>query len=1217
MARINIDQEEKKLIKINASAGSGKTYTLTNNFVDLLFNSDLAPCESCKISQEQQIKFNFSELLAITFTNLAANQMKEKVIERLKQYAFKNENALDKKLFENPKELEEKSQKAYLMLDNIFRQYGALNIRTIDSLLNQIIGLFALELGYAPHFETVFNSDNLIEKIYLDLAEQAIHNPQYELFFQELCSFLINENDYNNFFAKDKIKNIIKNFVNYCITNNEEFSSESLGDIYSQIEFLSTEQKELQENIEKLRQELLTHIQEEKIAVKSYLLDALSKPNYKSTLLYKDDFAEVVNKASKDYKGEAISLYFALQKELKALPQVEYILNNSQLMFSIIALGSIITKELVLEEEKEQQMNTQKMPHLIASLLGNENEQTIKNLMALKGNIDTDRALVSAAYCRLGTRLKHILYDEFQDTSLSQWKALKDLSEEALSSGGSVLFVGDVKQAIYGWRGGKAELFDNAPQDLAQNGYTICSDVLEQNWRSAENIVKWNNAFFGMLKKENASIVRSSLPLLISNTTREQIIKEEKQYIFDDTTQELARDYAQIEQKIDAKQLAKVKDKGTVEIHYINTSDSYFEMAIFCLLPEMVKNLHKRYEYGKICILTLTNEQSSSVSQLLLAHNIPVVSQGSLGLKDHPVIIELLAFLHFLANPLDDNAFCHVLLGEKILPQSFYKHINRTQILEFLVEKRNGISCYTHFKETFPNVWEQYFKVMVDGAGVLTAYDTLCEIYERLQVIERNLDAEVYLLRLREIVYLAEENGIVDLNSFVTWWEENGEKEKAPLSEDMDSVSVMTVHKSKGLEFDAVIIPFHNFTIVPSKDDNEIKKFIIPYKDKEFTLYSTLKKELGEPYYKALFEKAKENINTHYVAWTRPKYELHIFMPSNMDREKMGAGYYYHFLDNMLEELLASQKLTLTINDDVLHFGEALQEQILSSQSLRAVEYFLGNGVMPLGNSEPSQNMREKIQKIFDEIENIKEIKEKSNRIYYAKKMSWLISPLEKQAIEQNITSSQPEKLGTKELMGWLPDLRIFRSDLEEIMGEKELSSNKRGTLIHKSLEYFVFSNNIYESCKRATQMAIKQLPYGRLMHNTNNGQGTNLEELAQSVQEILLWFANLQEPFGGAKFWFDYGYREHAITDKNGDLFRVDLLVQIPKAYKDQFGGYGFLAVDYKTGYLDEQLPVSSNKKQMENYIFLLTEATGEKVCALLVYLDVQTICLIGGENE
>lgn len=1207
------NKQEKNLVKINASAGSGKTYTLTNNFVDLLFESDLAPCESCKISQEKQIKFNFSELLAITFTNLAANQMKEKVIERLKEYAFKNEKTLTKELLKNPQELEEKSQKAYMMLDNIFRQYGALNIRTIDSLLNQIIGLFALELGYAPNFETVFNSDELIEKIYLDLAEQAIYNPQYEIFFQELCSFLI-DNNHNNFFAKDKIKNIIKNFVNYCITNNEDFSSANLGDIYSQIEFLSTEQKELQENIEKLRQELLTHIQEEKIVVDKRLLTALTKPNYNSTFLYKDDFAKVVNNASKDYNGGAIATYFALQKELKALPQVECILNNSQLMFSIIALGSIITKELVLEEEKEQQMNTQKMPHLIASLLGNENEQTIKNLMALKGNIDSDRALVSAAYCRLGTRLKHILYDEFQDTSLSQWKALKDLSEEALSSGGSVLFVGDVKQAIYGWRGGKAELFDDAPQDLAQNGYTICSDVLEQNWRSAQNIVKWNNAFFGMLKKENASIVRTSLPMLLSKDTRDKMIKEEKEYIFDDTAQELARDYAQIEQKIDAKQLAKVKDKGTVEIHYINKSDKYFEMAVFCLLPEMVKSLHKRYEYGKICVLTVTNEQASFISQLLLAHNIPVVSQGSLGLKDHPVIIELLAFLHFLANPLDDNAFCHVLLGEKILPQSFYQLVNRTQILEFLAEKRSGMSCYTHFKDVFPKAWEQYFKVMVDGAGVLTAYDTLCEIYERLQLIERNKDADVYLLRLREIVYLAEENGIVDLNSFVTWWEENGENEKAPLSEDMDSVSVMTVHKSKGLEFDAVLIPFHNFNAAPTGD---MKKIIIPYKDKEFTLYSTLKKEHGEPYYKALFEKAKENINAHYVAWTRPKCELHIFMPTNIDQEKEGAGYYYNFIDNMLEELIASQKLPLTINDDVLHFGEALQEPVLSEQSLRAVEYFLGNGVMPLGNSEPSQNMREKIQKIFDEVGSISEIKEKSDRIYYAKKMSWLISPLEKIEKEQNNIVAQPEKLGTKELMGWLPDLRIFRSDLEEIMGEKELSSNKRGTLIHKSLEYLVFSNDIVESCKRATQMAIKQLPYGRLMHDPENEQGTDLAELTQSVQDILLWFANLQEPFGGAKFWFDYGYREHALTDKNGELFRVDLLVQIPKVYKEQFGGYGFLAIDYKTGYQNEKLPVASNKKQIENYISLLKEATGEKVCGLLLYLDVQQSCVIGVENE
>ncbi|MDE5682407.1 MAG: UvrD-helicase domain-containing protein, partial [Mailhella sp.] len=179
---------EYPLTKMNASAGSGKTYALTNQFVDLLFASDLAPCESCKPVKNKK-KYNFSELLAITFTNLAANQMKEKVIQILKQYAFKEIPCASEE------EKEEKSKQAHAMLENIFQQYGALNIRTIDSLLNQILGLFALELGYSPHFKASFGSRDCIDELYTRLAEESLANEEsmesgainYAPVFHELC----------------------------------------------------------------------------------------------------------------------------------------------------------------------------------------------------------------------------------------------------------------------------------------------------------------------------------------------------------------------------------------------------------------------------------------------------------------------------------------------------------------------------------------------------------------------------------------------------------------------------------------------------------------------------------------------------------------------------------------------------------------------------------------------------------------------------------------------------------------------------------------------------------------------------------------------------------------------------------------------------------------------------------------------------------------------
>lgn len=201
--------------------------------------------------------------------------------------------------------------------------------------------------------------------------------------------------------------------------------------------------------------------------------------------------------------------------------------------------------------------------------------------------------------------------------------------------------------------------------------------------------------------------------------------------------------------------------------------------------------------------------------------------------------------------------------------------------------------------------------------------------------------------------------------------------------------------------------------------------------------------------------------------------------------------------------------------------------------------------------------------------------------------------------------------------MDWLPQLHIFSTKLEELNRQKDLSSNKRGTLIHKSLEYLIFSGNIAEDCKRASYEAMKFLPYGRLLQNTQDEMTDNAsqyKELYAQVQEILRWFASLQEPYGGASFWFKYGYKEHCITDAAGNLFRVDLLVEIPAGLQKHYENTAFLAIDYKTGYLGQELPVSGNKAQILNYIDLLGKSTGKKVLGLLIYLDAKECCLVEG---
>lgn len=1201
------------VFRLNASAGSGKTYALTNSFVDLLFESELVPCKSCELRYNKK-KFNFSELLAITFTNLAANQMKEKVIDLLKDYALK-------RCKDRSKNTEENSRKAMAMLDAVFRQYGALNIRTIDSLLNQIVGLFALELGFAPNFEPRFDSSPAVLEYYDLLAELGIDTEKYAGYFEELCRSAFYTEEYDSFFAKSTLVQKVQDFIRYSIANNDYFTQETVGQMEKDAAFFREEQEKCGEKLEKQIKKFIGFIEKKKLPVKAYLLSGLNKAlngDYSSSLLYKTEQAELLNGKDKTADPEFFASYQKIQELIGQKSTVDFLAASCALSLPVVKICVTLNQLLAYDETEKQWINTQKIPYIIASLLGIGTDAGSEFLIHKK----QEEVLLSAAFCRLGTRLRYILYDEFQDTSEAQWKALKDLSSEAYANGGSVLFVGDVKQAIYGWRGGNSALFGQAPKQIVNS---VMEDDLPDNWRSCEHIIHWNNGFFANFAKP---ALLNALAFWAEKT------ENRADALLEQAVLQINESYKKCSQNVPENASEEVRGKGTVQVHYLNEAFGFFNAAVLALLPEAVKNLAKRHEYRDIAVLTATNEQASFAAQVLMQHDIPVVSMGSLGLKEHPLIADLTAFLRFLSNPLDDSAFCHVLLSRNLFPKDFYEKCPPSEIENFLAEPREA-SCFTAFRKKYPAVWQEYFYALVDGASLLTAYDSLCEIYLRLNVTANNPDAEVYLLRLKELAYLAEEQGIVDLNAFLAWWDENGEKEKAPLPENLNSVSVLTIHKSKGLEYGAVIVPWHNLKI---EEDRDIHKISVPYQNKNYTLFSKLKKEHGEPYYAALLEKLKENINVLYVAWTRAKKELHVFMPRDIELNNKKGGYFYHFLQIMLEQAKEdfALKESSLVKDcgDCWQYGEDLPEPLVSEKSLRALEYAFPYLVRAedAENAEEaedagqavSEDDKRRIDRILADYreETDKGIKcsvPADDTLYVAKMLaSVLNAPQKKKEKEQAAeNAAEAPKYDQEHSMSWLPELRIFTTDLRELAGQKELSSNKRGTLFHKSLEFLVFSGNVREDCRRACFEAIKYLPYGRFAEDGGDvRKHIDYTELYEEMQDRLRWFAELSEPFGGAEFWLGHGRREHSLLDASGDLFRVDLLVEIPEKLRKKYRGYSYIAIDYKTGYTQDELPNGKNREQILNYVRLLEEATGEKAAGLLVYLDAEQCCVVGGEQ-
>lgn len=1280
---------DKKIIKINASAGSGKTHTLKERFLKLLANANLhIQTETYALKNIDNYptplhKYNFSEILALTFTNIAANEMQERVILTLKKIALGIEKDKDNLW------TQEKAQGA---INLIFKQYSAFNIKTIDSLLHQIVRLCALELEVSPEFSVTFNNESIINPVFKDFAQKARKNEELAKLFDEICQSIIEyKKPFTQFLISDSlasqcskiIENYIQekeNFFNIVYdTNNpyylriQELSKKlgkqnnltSLDYLYSEIEQLIKKlqetEKELCDKILTPKKELITLYENAKnsmIHAAQEILECLESENlsplenflkavkfvmtgiYKeSTYFSKKSLDDCLKATSKEKATKkAMLCYTTLCQNIANFYAIHAIIPSALINLPLLELSMKI-EEKVWEYEKEKGiLLSARIPSLVSKVLHDEH-------------------YLSATFCRLGANLNHILFDEFQDTSTPQWQALSSLAKEALSINGSVFFVGDVKQAIYGWRGGDADLFDLAPNSLKKSiSPTQFQDsTLERNWRSDENIIEWNNAFFKMLTEENLKVAFEESFLLEKEALLKKIphLGIEIEDCYAHCLTKITSSYKDVAQKTAYKTQEKsnlkreIGKQGLVQIHTINLPKEKVNLGILALLAPAIHTLHaeRGYCWSDICVLTITNKQASLVSEALLSQGIAVVSQGSLFMAEHPIIQEVIACMRFLANPMNEQAFFEVLSSEYLLPIKIDKQI----LLDFAVEKRKK-SLFSCFKETFPEEWDYLFKALVDSAGLLTAYDSLCEIYKRFEMRSRHNKSDMYLLRLLEIVHLVEENKCLDLLSFLDWWDCHGKEEKAPLPKDTGAVSVMTVHKAKGLEFKVVLIPWHNFIVKPDLETPQKIQYI--HNNKSLFLFSRLMKEHGRPYFHAYFTKVIESINTLYVAWTRAKKELHIFMPE----EAPGRDNVFpKFLEALLRELYysnntnaidkknsknLSKKLDIETFDDFTSFGAIFNNEtktenkcsIINPLYLRTLEYLLcqeenkkdtlENAKVFFKNSGISLNILEAFDK--EELENAKS----ADFLYYAKQINFLFQKLKKISKQKKKNFVQEENFSENNLqkeahipsknlalqkqalripsltrpMDWLPRLKIFRNNLNDLYLNQEdtISANQRGTLMHKCLETLIYSGDIENDTKRAINAVFgyAALPTSAPFHNhtVHTQEKKSSIHTYQSIdkkefENAISWFLKLEKPFGGTKEWLKYSLKEHALVSKEGKMFRVDLLVNRPHFIRQDADTIELLAIDYKTGYQGD-LPDRHNVLQIKNYLALLNES-------------------------
>lgn len=848
--------KDKQILVVEASAGSGKTYALARRYLKLLLNA--------LVKQEDD---GLRSILAITFMNKAAVEMKERILELLKRIAldtFKEERY--KKDLLDYIGLSELSCRdaSFRAMQEIIRRYDYFQVQTIDSFINSLLLGCAFRLGLSANFNIREDYNKYISSSFDQLLDLAAQNKEVKkLFLDFVWHYLIIENR-GGWLAKNDIFYVAMSLFSEFNRYGVAFYIHPKGD-----EEIAAKKKEIYRKITKI--------------IKGIDYDGINKTFVKGIKGFADgndaNF-QIDGLKSMSWQKEAIPCnkgvsvpgelneeWSKLRAQIRELCEMEaYSLFNPYIEIFNKVFGFFL-----LQSRKEDILFLEELNSRARQLFG-------------KGTIS-----LPEIYYRIGSRFRHFLIDEFQDTSVLQWNNIYILAEEALSTGGTLFYVGDKKQAIYRFRGGEAKLFDGVKKELGQFGRK--EDVLACNYRSSKEIVQFNNHIFS---PENLQNFISSY-----NAHQEEESKNGASFRFSPVfEQELLQVFSHSGQEPQPS-----KPPGYVSVERFDFSEGNdFDSEsqepqespdiIREKLLKLIKGLHERsFEYEDIAVLSRSAANVEKISSWLIEEGIPVESERTLNIRENGLIKEITSFLKFLDSPIDDLSFASFILGEIFCAAS---GIDKEKIEDFIfrnrVQKKNqdasAAYLYRAFQKEFPRAWERYIEKFFKNVGFLPLYEMLVTIYADFGILDRFSEYQSFFMSFLELVIEKEDehNGV---RAFLEYLKDAVNDDLYVKFPSSNAVKVMTVHKAKGLEFAVVIIPFLKISPkAESTSDNQGTSYIPDLDRNENTLrllrlkeiYRKFSPEIQARYNEEYFRSFIDELNNIYVSFTRAKQELYIFI---------------------------------------------------------------------------------------------------------------------------------------------------------------------------------------------------------------------------------------------------------------------------------------------------------------------------------------------------
>ncbi|MCX7641146.1 MAG: UvrD-helicase domain-containing protein [Elusimicrobiales bacterium] len=781
------------VILISASAGSGKTSRLTKKYIELLLEGN-----------------EISNLLAITFTDNAAHEMKTRVIKYLKAIAFGDKDQIKK--FNFPSD----SNKAILILDKIFENYDWFNIKTIDSFITSIFSSIYQNLDYGSEFSVRFNYENIVRsEIFRFLSTKIINNDTVYI-----DKFIDLMNKTKNKIIFDPIQNIVEYF-------SEFFKKEDdyLKDIR---EISDLEEKELLKEISLLEEQMFINVEkiEDKELIFVYSNIITGKKN--------KDIELIANTIVKN-KG-LIKKNICKRKVSSNLIEIEKILYSisKKILFIKAKLYYVPYIGLYCQFRNYLRDAQKKSRVVILSSMYREIYKMLK---------DNKNSSISEIYMKLSSKFTHFFIDEFQDTSYAQWSLIKPFIEEALSRGGSVFLIGDIKQAIYMFRNADwhimMDMILNPKSNLYLDTSTLSRGIevinVELNYRSSDVILDYVNNFFSS--------------------------DEFKNYLEDNDLSFFENIY-KVNHKSD-----ETKD-GYVETQIVDESNM---REVFI---KIIEDIVSRFNLSSIAILSYKNETLDEIARWLGEEKIPVFLYGELDIRKNKTIQTIMSLLRFIKNQNDEFNFSMFLLSPLVAKKLGDKDLSQ-KIMYFMHNKSNRIDL---FKYEFKKIWEELIHKIIKESSRKDIYSLINMIVSEFDIIKNFPHDNAFVIKLIDLSYeLIREEKIYSLPDFINFIDkadEDDERFSVEISPKINAIKLMTFHKSKGLEFDVVI----NFFIQTTMGGSRI---YYDLNDQNINLYninqesSEVNDNLSKIYKSTINNDRVSDINTIYVALTRAKFELY------------------------------------------------------------------------------------------------------------------------------------------------------------------------------------------------------------------------------------------------------------------------------------------------------------------------------------------------------